>query len=97
MLHMHAGAAPPSHKGVVAVSFGSTAVYSSRLTPEDFRQMAKAWRLLNAAGYRVLWVLRENGLPQGLQLQQLNKLLGLDTLVVPWVHQNTLLGHPHSK
>jgi dihydrodipicolinate synthase/N-acetylneuraminate lyase len=92
-----AGATQPGYKGVVVVAFGSTGVYTTRLTPEDYRQMAKAWRLLNQRGYRVLWVLRENGLPEGLKLAELRARLGPDTLVVPWAHQNTLLGHPNTK
>jgi hypothetical protein len=88
---------PPTLKGIVVVAFGSTGVYTSRLTPEDFRQMAKAWRLLNEHGYRVLWVLRDNGLPEELQLPELQGLLGDDALIVPWAHQNTLLGHPNTK
>jgi hypothetical protein len=92
-----AGAAPPAYKGVVVVAFGSTGVYTTRLTPEDYRQMAKAWGLLNQRGYRVLWVLRDNGLPDGLDLTELQARLEPDTLVVPWAHQNTLLGHPNTR
>ena len=89
------GAGQTPYKGLVIVSFGSTKVYSGVLGRVDYLQMVEAWSALNRLGYRVLWVLRDQGLPEGLQLSDL--AVGLDTMIVSWVQQNNLLGHPNTK
>jgi hypothetical protein len=89
------GAGQTPYKGLVAVSFGSTKVYSGILGKADYMQMVAAWSELNRMGYRVLWVLRDQGLPEGLQLSDL--AVGPDTMILSWMQQNNLLGHPNTK
>lgn len=47
------------------------------------------------APLRFLWAMKQAGLPQGLQLSDIP--LGDNCMIVPWVDQNDVLGHPNTR
>ncbi|WIA28183.1 hypothetical protein OEZ86_010747 [Tetradesmus obliquus] len=79
--------------GLVLVAFGTMPVVGSSLTATDILEMAHAFVAL--APLRFLWAMKQAGLPQGLQLSDIP--LGDNCMIVPWVDQNDVLGHPNTR
>eukprot|EP00878_Enallax_costatus_P020657 GHUV01021845.1.p1 GENE.GHUV01021845.1~~GHUV01021845.1.p1 ORF type:complete len:508 (+),score=124.81 GHUV01021845.1:392-1915(+) len=78
-----------AYDGLILVAFGTSYQYNSWLSPQDFIELAHAFAAL--APVRVLWNLNSQGLPQGLQLQDLQ--ISDNINIVPWVDYNDVLGH----
>jgi hypothetical protein len=86
-----AEAAAADGSGLVLVSFGSVGdLFGAQLDGTDYTNLALAFADL--APTRVLWALKPGGLPSNVSLASLP--LGNNTLVLPWVPTNDVLGHP---
>lgn len=80
--------------GAVLVAFGSTYQAAAMLTRTDMLELAAG--LGSLAPVRVLWALREANLPKGVSLTDLS-FAANNTMVVPWLDYNDVLGHPATR
>ncbi|WIA08110.1 hypothetical protein OEZ85_007570 [Tetradesmus obliquus] len=78
---------------MVLVAFAKLPVFGTSLKATDILEMAHAFVAL--APLRFLWAMKQAGLPQGLQLSDIP--LGDNCMIVPWVDQNDVLGHPNTR
>lgn len=79
--------------GVVLMATGTTPQPRIALNQKDILELAAGFAEL--APVRVLWPLKQRALPDGLKMEHLP--LGENTLVVPWVDYNDVLGHPNTR
>ncbi|GBF97662.1 UDP-glucuronosyltransferase 2A1 precursor [Raphidocelis subcapitata] len=90
-----AEAAQASGHGLVLVSFGSISdVFGGALDITDYENLALAFADL--APVSVLWQLAPGALPASIKSAQ-DLPLGSNTVVVPWVPFNDVLGHPATR
>ncbi|WIA28182.1 hypothetical protein OEZ86_010747 [Tetradesmus obliquus] len=78
---------------MVLVAFAKLPVFGTSPKATDILEMAHAFVAL--APLRFLWAMKQAGLPQGLQLSDIP--LGDNCMIVPWVDQNDVLGHPNTR